>query len=239
MADNLEQVEQDIDTFIDANGAPQSIKASNHNNLLKQVLSKTGKYVGSSYVAQKEIVGELSNGQFSFEGNGLNPSSEVTFAFAQLNADNLDMLETFKRLTPGTIIFFKDYAGRAAQFSFKSFTFNATRKAYIVTVENFDGNPEYTYQDDESRVCVFSYLIKGLNFQVLNGAEFRVHSNSDALQIDDVVTNGFFPSEGANGVLIQYAIYKNTIGDNDVNNFGTLAGNFNDGNYSNVKPVKF
>ena len=156
MADNLEQLQQDVETFIDPNGAPQSIKASDHQNLLKQVLSKTGKYVGASYVAQKEIVGALSNGQFSFEGNELNPSTEATFAFAKLNADNLDMLETFKRLTPGTIMFFKDYAGKAAQFNFKSYSFNATRNAYLVTVDNFDGNPEYTYQEEETQICVFS-----------------------------------------------------------------------------------
>jgi len=236
MADNLEQLQQDVETFIDPNGAPQSIKASDHQNLLKQVLSKTGKYVGASYVAQKEIVGALSNGQFSFEGNELNPSTEATFAFAKLNADNLDMLETFKRLTPGTIMFFKDYAGKAAQFNFKSYSFNATRNAYLVTVDNFDGNPEYTYQEEETQICVFSFLLKSAKFKVLNGAEFRVHGTTNELQVDDVVTNGFFASDNA---LIQYAIYKNTLGDNDIHNFGTLANNYTDGNYESVKPVKF
>lgn len=241
MADNLEQLKQDVETFIDPNGAPQSIKALNHQNLLKEVLSKTGKYVGASYVAQKEIVGELSNGQFSFEGNDLNPSTEVTFAFAQLNADNLDLMPTLQRLVKGSIIFFKDYTGKAAQFRFLSYVFDNTRKAYLVTVENFDGNPEYTYQDDESQICIFSFVSRSSNFQVLNNAEFRVHKLTTnevfhTVEVNDVVTNGYFEDDNA---LIQYAIYKNTLGDNDINNFGTLANNYTDGNYSSVKPVKF
>lgn len=241
MADNLEQLQQDVETFIDPNGAPQSIKAANHQNLLKQVLSNTGKYTGSSYVAQKEIVGELSNGQFSFEGNELNPANSVTFAFAKLSADNLDFINVLQNLTKGSVISFKDYAGKKADFKLVSYTFNETRNAYLVTVDSFDGNPAYTYQNDEIQICIFSFIVKASNFQVLNGAEFRVHkltgnSNFNTVELNDVVTNGYFQDDNA---LIQYAVYKNTLGDNDINNFGTLANNYNDGNYSMVKPVKF
>ena len=237
MADNFKQTVENIERDIDPNGAAGSILAQNHQNILKDILNKVGKYVGNSYVAQKNITGNLSNGQFSFEGNGLNPSAEITIAFARINADNIDLREQLSKLVKNSIIVFKDFAGRKAQFKFISYVENSTRNAYIVTVENFDGNPEYTYQDSEQEICVFSFFSRSSNFQVLNSAEFRVLKNSGNTnfatnKLNGVVVDGLFQS---GNVLIHYRIYNNTLSDNDINNFGTLANNYTDGNYSSVK----
>ena len=164
MADNLKQTVSTIEIQIDPNGAAGSILAQNHQNILKDVLNKVGKYTGQSYTAQKNITGVYSNGQFSFNNNALDATGNLTFSFAQKTADNLDLISTLNTLTAGSIIMFKDFVGRASLYVYVSHTTNSTKVTYDIVLTAVTGNPNYTYGDSEEEICIFSFkALSGTN----------------------------------------------------------------------------
>ena len=56
----------------------------------------------------------------------------------------------------------------------------------------------------------------------------------NTMQLGDIIKDGY-----VNGnVMIHYARYTNKLATGDVNNIGTLAGNYKDGNYENVRYTK-
>jgi len=55
------------------------------------------------------------------------------------------------------------------------------------------------------------------------------------LGFGDVVSNGMLTDD----ILITRARWANTLGDNDITNFGTYANKYKDGNYTNVTFTKF
>ena len=66
----------------------------------------------------------------------------------------------------------------------------------------------------------------------------RTPTNSElteGLGIGDVITNGMLTDD----ILITRARWANTLGDNDITNFGTYANKYKDGNYTNVTFTKF
>lgn len=59
-------------------------------------------------------------------------------------------------------------------------------------------------------------------------------NSNPSIEVYDVIKNGYI----SGGILIQYAMYNNTLNNGDINNIGTLANNFKDGNYKNVRYTK-
>ncbi|MGB0896916.1 MAG: hypothetical protein ACPGRW_06310 [Flavobacteriaceae bacterium] len=239
MADNFKQTVNNIEVQIDPNGAVGSIKALNHQNILKDILNKVGKYSGLPYVANKNLTGTYSNGQMSFNNHSLNSTGNLTFSLAKKNADNLDIATMLGKLTQGDIIVFKDFVGRAAQFLFVSFVANNTKGSYDLTVTAITDNINYTYQDTEVEICVFSFLTSAPSSMAndiitLSGTRFKLckkasNPTQGVPEVGDFVANGRLED-----ALILYAEYNT----GDIHNFGTLANNFTDGSYTKVKYVK-
>ena len=58
---------------------------------------------------------------------------------------------------------------------------------------------------------------------------------TDTLAVDEIITDGRI----SDTIHIYSAIYTNALADDDIDNFGTLANRFKDGNYKNVKYYEF
>lgn len=156
--DNLKAIEQKVDTDIDPNGAPGSILALNHNDILKDVLLKLGKYVGSPYLANK-VITVFTTGLMSWESNAMNNTSNFTIKVAKLTLDLNDFGETLNRTNIGSLMRFKDYIGRSVDLIFQSYVADVDGSAnpiYVITVKGVTQNTNYTYQDAEIEPCVFS-----------------------------------------------------------------------------------
>lgn len=155
MADNLIQLEQDVETFIDPNGNVGSILAQNHQDILKGVLNKVGKYVGSPYLATKNET-NLQAGLMSWRGNAMNNTNEFQIDFAKLTADLNDFGLVLSTLSEGDLIHFKDSKGRSVFLEFIGYASanNGGVEVYEVDVKGKADNINYVYQDNERLVCV-------------------------------------------------------------------------------------
>lgn len=158
--DNLKDLQDQIESQIDPNGAPGSILAENHKNRLIDVMSKSGKYVGSPYLANKEL-NVFPIGTMSFESNPLNNINEHQLIFAKKNLDLNDFGLYLNTLILGDFIKFKDFVGRSVFYEYQSHVAGKDQvdgDVYIVSVKGLADNPGYTYQDTENPIAVFSVL---------------------------------------------------------------------------------
>lgn len=156
--DNLKAIEQKVDLDINPAGLPGSILAQNHNDILKEVLLKLGKYVGSPYLANK-VITVFTTGLMSWESNAMNNTSNFTIKVAKLTLDLNDFGETLNRTNIGSLMRFKDYIGRSVDLIFQSYVADVDGSAnpiYVITVKGVTQNTNYTYQDAEIEPCVFS-----------------------------------------------------------------------------------
>lgn len=155
MADNLIELEQNVETFIDPSGVAGSILAQNHQNILKDVLARVGKYVGSPYIATKEET-NLLPGTMSWRGNTMNNTSLFQIDFAKLTADLNDFGLILSTLAEGDLIHFKDAKGRSVFLEY--FNHNLTTgnsPVYQVNVKGKAENINYVYQDTEKLISIF------------------------------------------------------------------------------------
>lgn len=159
MANNLKILEQTIEAQIDPNGAPGSILAFNHQNILKDVLNNVGKTTGFHFKAEKDPA-TIPTGKLSFNGNAFNNLAEFLITVSELSLDLNDFGNILKLYVTGTTIHFKDYVGRSAFFQFISFVAaddGMGNNTYEITVKGFADNSNYTYQDAESENATLSF----------------------------------------------------------------------------------
>lgn len=158
MSDNIKAIEQRVDLEIDPNGAPGSILATNHNGILKEVLSKVGKYSGSSYNANKTLA-VFPSGSMSWNNNAMNTVVDFTITVSKLTAELNDFGELLNRIEKGALMRFKDYVGRNVYLLFQSFVAGVDGSAndiYTITVKGVAQNVNYTYQVNEVEPCMIS-----------------------------------------------------------------------------------
>lgn len=206
MSDNKQLIFDRIDQDIDPNGAEGSILAINHNEIAKLILDQAGKYIGSYFVAQK-VTSTFTPGVFSWENNSLNNTSSFTIKTAKQTADLLDFGEVLKNITPGSILKFKDYAGRTAYYEFESYSLDETTPSnafYEITIKGLAGNPNYTYQDSETRAAGIEFFIKQVSgLVIVNGNPFnlRKHINNNdpeklnVIELNDMIYEGWWDND--------------------------------------------
>lgn len=224
--DNLKAIETRVDADINPAGAPGSITAQNHNEILKDVLSKLGKYTGSPYLANK-ILTVFPSGSMSWNNNAMNNVLNFTITVSKLTADLNDFGEVLSRSKIGSLMRFKDYAGRSVDLLFQSYVAGVDGSAndiYVITVKGVAQNINYTYQDAEIEPCVFSVSGSASNesSNVIPDGKVQIFKGSGNLVVDGVLANvelediviGFF------GIYFIKGIYKNTLADNDRTNIG-------------------
>ena len=160
--DNLQQLVDLIDQDIDPNGSTGSILAANHNNILKDVINKVGKWNGSFFIAHRSLT-NITSGKLSFQSNALNNTSQFTIKVAKLSADLIDIGAILNILSEGSILKFKDFEGRTALFEFVSYSSGVdgnSNNIYNVVVKGFSFNPNYTYQSGEFKLAVLDFVNK-------------------------------------------------------------------------------
>lgn len=199
--DNFNTLEENIDSKITNAGGPGTILASDHNAILKDFARKTGKYTGSPYSARKEPnLGVVPSGSMFWNNNALNETANFIITFSKYTADLNDFGLYLSRINSGSLIRFKDYYGRSACFTFKSYVADVDANAddiYNVTVSGFVDNPNYTYQSTDSIISVFELTnIAEKKYISLFGNLFELSkhpsNSSPSLEVNDIVHNGYF-----------------------------------------------
>lgn len=163
MSDNLKIVEQKVEAEIDPNGAAGSILAQNHQDILKLVLGKAGKYTGNYFVAHKTLTNFIP-GTLSWESNAMNNISPFVIKTSKLTADLNDYNEVLSRIGVDALISFKDYVGRHVFLIFQSYVAAQDvggNDIYEITVKGLAQNINYVYQDAEFEICGLDVVSSG------------------------------------------------------------------------------
>lgn len=164
MSDNLKQLQRDVAVAINPTGPPSSILAENHKNVLLQAIAKSGKYTGFPFVAKLESdAGIIPNGTLVFNGNAFNEDSDFTLSLSKFSADMNDIGHYLLLLSTNSIIHFKDFVGRSAIFSFKSYlpdVDDAGNPIYNIVVTGKIDNSNYVYQVAEQEICMIEFFNK-------------------------------------------------------------------------------
>ncbi len=156
--DNLKNLEALIEQHIDPNGTPGSILAENHQAILKEVLTKVGKWTGSAFVAQKNAT-TFPSGTFSWNNNALNTTSDFVITTSKNTSDLNDFGRVLNTMVTGDLIRFKDFNGRSVFLNYKSHANGldaSGNPTWNITVNGFVDNPNYIYQTAETSIAIVS-----------------------------------------------------------------------------------
>lgn len=162
MADNLKQLTQDVGVAINPAGAPGSILAVNHKSVLRQVIEKAGKYTGLPFVAKLQSAnGIIMPGTFVWNGNAMNESGDFIITVSKYTSDMNDVGHYLSLLAEGTLIHFKDFVGRSVILKYKSHAPDIdgiSNEVFNIFVSAAPENTNYTYQANESEVCMIEFF---------------------------------------------------------------------------------
>lgn len=190
MSDNLKIVEQNIDTAINPNAGVGQILAANHNQVLKEVVRKAGKYTGFPFVSRGQSnAGVITSGFLIWNNNPMNNTSNFVITTAKLTADLNDVGVVLNQLSLADIIKFKDFEGRSVFLEYVSHSSSDDgngNDTYDIVVKGFADNLNYTYQSAEEQVSVIDVITKG-----------SIPVTSESITIDGVVYE--FKKKGTNG----------------------------------------
>lgn len=157
MANNLDNIKTDAEQYIDPLGAPGSILAENHQQIVKDILTNVGKYVGAPFKANKQL-SIFPSGTMSWESNALNTTTPFQIKTSKLTLDLNDFGIVLGTLQIGDVLRFKDYKGRSVFLLFNSYSAGkdvVDGDIYFIEVQAYPNTINYTYQDAEVLDCVF------------------------------------------------------------------------------------
>ena len=154
---NLDNIKTDAEQYIDPLGAPGSILAENHQQIVKDILTNVGKYVGAPFKAHKQL-SIFPAGSMSWESKSLNTITPFQIKTSKLTSDLNDFGLVLGTLQIGDLLRFKDFKGRSVFLLFNSFSAEkdgVDNDIYFIEVQGFSENINYTYQDVEILDCIF------------------------------------------------------------------------------------
>jgi hypothetical protein len=184
--DNFDILKQNLDIAIDPNAGIGQILAQKHNDYVTEFMSKQGKYVGSPFTAKATYQGVANPGELFLNG-ALNDVNGLGIITSKLTNDLNDFGIVLQTLSSGDLIHFKDYVGRSCYFVFKSFfaaNDNNNNEIYQIDVTPNANNINYTYQANESKICVLE-LIKNIDYfnnveiDFFTGNKFSLTNSND------------------------------------------------------------
>lgn len=164
MADNLKITTGNVDTAINPSAGVGEIKAQDHNNLLKEILAKVGKFTGSPFLAQSDTnSGVVPVGVLVWNNNAFNNTTAFELTVAKKTADLNDIGIILGVINSGSLIHFKDFVGRSCFLEYVSHvaaTDTGGGAIYRITVKGDADNSNYAYQAAEQEPCVIEFFNK-------------------------------------------------------------------------------
>lgn len=159
--DNLLQISQKVNTDIDPNGAPESILAQNHNDILQMFLRASGKYMGLPYIIKTNYQGVISPGELFVSGAF---NTIITAFISPKTTDGTDTQPILNIYKNGDFFHLKDFAGRSVYFTITNILDtidNNSNQVFALTLEPFPSNINYSYQNAEQQVGVVELIKSG------------------------------------------------------------------------------
>jgi hypothetical protein len=156
--DNLLQISQKVNTDIDPNGAPESILAQNHNDILQMFLRASGKYMGLPYIIKTNYQGVISPGELFVSGAF---NTTITAFISPKTTDGTDTQPILNIYKNGDFFHLKDFAGRSVYFTITNILDtidNNSNQVFALTLEPFPSNINYSYQNAEQQVGVVELI---------------------------------------------------------------------------------
>lgn len=170
--DNLRIISEKVNTDIDPNGAPESILAQNHNDILQSFLRSSGKYVGLPYKAKTNFNGVMNNGELYFS-NAFNVEQIVKVSAKTTDGTDTDPI--LKNYGSNDIFHIKDFAGRSVYFLilnvFEKYDDNF-QLYYELLLSPFVSNINYSYQINEENICVLELIHSKIEKDFVNVKDF-------------------------------------------------------------------
>ena len=157
MADNLKQLQENVDTVIPLNGGVASVKVVNHNPHTKEIIEKAGRLTGFPFKAGRTPTNNsVPVGTFFWNGNAMNKITpfDITVNNNTMDGNYLDRILAL--CTEGTIIHFKDFVGRSTTLKFISYS--KAKEVLTITVVGFSENTNYAYQVGEEELCMLEFV---------------------------------------------------------------------------------
>lgn len=157
MADDLIQLEQDVDTAIPIGGGTASVKTVKHNPLEKKIIKTLGRNTGLPFTAKRSPVGGVIEvGCLYWNGNAMNksnPTFSITVSGRTMDGNNTARV---LELIVSGVIHFKDYKGRSVFLKYLGAspgTDTAGNDYFEVYVQGYAENTNYSYQPGDEVLC--------------------------------------------------------------------------------------
>lgn len=195
MADNLKQLQENVDTVIPLNGGVASVKVVNHNPHTKEIIEKAGRLTGFPFKAGRTPTNNnVPVGTFFWNGNAMNKITpfDITVNNNTMDGNYLDRILAL--CTEGTIIHFKDFVGRSTTLKFISYS--KAKEVLTITVVGFAENTNYAYQVGEEELCMLEFVGVSGNNNITNSP------------LDNTEINLFW---GQNGFNNNYQPYSKSV----------------------------
>jgi len=187
--DNLKLISEKVNTDIDPNGAPESILAQNHNDILQAFLQSSGKYMGLPYLIKTNYQGVVGAGEFIINSGSFNSTIDVFVS--KKTSDATDLEPILKLYGKGDILHFKDFKGKSVYFyineKLDTIDNNQTPIFYL-TLDPFPANINYTYQANEQNIGVIELIKATAMKDIFQGVEVNLFWNGRGFNDNQEVT---------------------------------------------------
>lgn len=216
--DDLRVVISDINSAIPIGGGVASVKTINHNPLEKEIVRKVGKYTGFQFLAERSPVdGIIELGKLYWNGSAMNKNDEsFTVSVSEKTADGDNIGNILELITEGSILHFKDFAGRSSILRFYSYeekTDTEDKTYFDLYVIGMIDSQNYAYQPDESEVGIIEFIVKQNDLPSYDGIYKYKQKGQSALGVKNTGAPGEVGDiyEGVAGIVDGVLVYGQSI----------------------------
>jgi len=120
------------------------------------MFDKLGRYTGFPFVAGRTPSGPITAGSLYWNNNAMNKTDNFDITTSKFTTDGNDIERILNLCSVGSIIHFKDFAGRSTTLEFVGYI--NTDDVLTITVKGFSENTDYNYQIGEFEPCMIEII---------------------------------------------------------------------------------
>lgn len=168
MNDNLDQLEQNIDTAINPQAPVGGILAQEHNDLLKAFLKAQGRFTGFSFDVGNRT--EFDVGKASITGTTTSLGDDIFIEIAKSTTDFIDFSSLYNSLREGDFIKVKDRNGRVLIGKLdnkQSLTDPLNQTYFRLECILVSTNTTYTYNANDNINCFIEVIKASENNRII------------------------------------------------------------------------